>query len=156
MLIRDAEVAGARCDVRIGGGIISAIAPELLPEAGEAVVDSRGGALLPGLHDHHIHLDATAAALLSLRCGPPAVTSRDALAQALAAAPGRGWLRGVGFHDSIGHVDRAWLDAHGPDRPVRIQHRGGRMWVLNSRAIAEIGGGAPPDGRLIDGDALVS
>ena len=156
MLIRDAEVAGARCDVRIGGGIISAIAPELLPEAGEAVVDSRGGALLPGLHDHHIHLDATAAALLSLPCGPPAVTSRDALAQALAAAPGRGWLRGVGFHDSIGHVDRAWLDAHGPDRPVRIQHRGGRMWVLNSRAIAEIGGGAPADGRLIDGDALVS
>jgi predicted amidohydrolase YtcJ len=156
MLIQRAEVAGRRCDVRIAGGIITAIAPHLLPEAGETSLDAQGGALLPGLHDHHIHLDATAAALLSLRCGPPEVTSRDALALALAAAPGTGWLRGVGFHDSIGHVDRAWLDAHGPDRPVRIQHRGGRMWLLNSRAIAEIGGGAPADGRLIDGDALVS
>lgn len=156
MLIRGAEVAGARCDVRIGGGIITAIALQLPPEAGEIVIDAHGGALLPGLHDHHIHLDATAAALLSLRCGPPEVTSREALAAVLATAPGSGWLRGVGYHDSIGHIDRAWLDAHGPDRPLRIQHRGGRMWVLNSRAMAEIGSGVPADGRLIDGDALVA
>jgi predicted amidohydrolase YtcJ len=156
MLIQRAEVAGRRCDVRIAGGIITAIAPHLPPEAGETSLDAQGGALIPGLHDHHIHLDATAAALLSLRCGPPEVTSRDALALALAAAPGAGWLRGVGFHDSIGRVDCAWLDAHGPDRPVRIQHRGGRMWLLNSRAIAEVGAGVPTDGRLIDGDALVA
>lgn len=156
MLIRGAEVAGRRCDVRLGGGVIAAIAPALLPLPGEPVLEAKGGALLPGLHDHHIHLDATAAALASVRCGPPAVADRDALAHALAAAPGSGWLRGVGFHDSIGRVDRAWLDTHGPARPVRIQHRGGRMWVLNSRAIAEIGGGVPADGRLIDGDALVA
>ncbi len=156
MLIRGAEVAGRRCDVRIGGSTITAIAPQLPPEAGEIVIEAHGGALLPGLHDHHIHLDATAAALLSLRCGPPEVTSREALAQALAAASGDGWLRGVGYHDSIGPIDRAWLDVHGPARPLRIQHRGGRMWVLNSRAIAEIGGGVPADGRLIDGDALVA
>jgi predicted amidohydrolase YtcJ len=156
MLIRDAEVAGQRCDVRIGGGIITAIAPLLRPEVGETIIEAHGGALLPGLHDHHIHLDATAAALLSLRCGPPEVTSLDALAAALATAPGSGWLRGVGYHDSIGPIDRAWLDAHGPARPLRIQHRGGRMWVFNSRAIAEIGSGVPADGRLIDGDALVA
>ena len=156
MLIRGAEVAGKRRDVRIAGDNITAIAPQLPPEAGENILEAHGGALLPGLHDHHIHLDATAAALLSLRCGPPDVTSREALAQVLAAAPGSGWLRGVGYHDSIGHIDRAWLDAHGPARPVRIQHRGGRMWVLNSRAIAEISGGVPADGRLIDGDALVA
>lgn len=156
MLIRGAEVAGQRCDVRIGGGIITAIAPKLPPQAGENSLEADGGALLPGLHDHHIHLDATAAALLSLRCGPPHVTSLDALAAALATAPGSGWLRGVGYHDSIGHVDRAWLDAHGPARPLRIQHRGGRMWVFNSRAMAEICGGVPADGRLVDGDALVA
>jgi predicted amidohydrolase YtcJ len=156
MLIRAAEVEGRRCDVRIGGGVIAAITPMLLPLPGEPVIEAGGGALLPGLHDHHIHLDATAAALTSVKCGPPEVRNRDALALALAAAPGAGWLRGVGFHDSIGHVDRAWLDAHGPSRPVRIQHRGGRMWVLNSLAQAEIGGGVPADGRLVDGDALVS
>jgi predicted amidohydrolase YtcJ len=156
MLIRAAEIEGRRCDVRISDGLIAAIAAELLPLPGEPVIEAGGGALLPGLHDHHIHLDATAAALTSVKCGPPEVRDREALALVLAAAPGAGWLRGVGFHDSIGHVDRAWLDAHGPARPVRIQHRGGRMWVLNSLAQAEIGGGVPADGRLVDGDALVS
>jgi predicted amidohydrolase YtcJ len=156
MLIRAAEVEGRRCDVRIGGGVIAEIAAELPLQPGEPLIEADGGALLPGLHDHHIHLDATAAALTSVKCGPPEVRDREALALALAAAPGAGWLRGVGFHDSIGHVDRAWLDAHGPARPIRIQHRGGRMWVLNSRALAEVGGGVPADGRLIDGDALVS
>jgi len=156
MLIRAAEVEGRRCDVRIGGGVIAAIAAELVPLPGEPVIEAEGSALLPGLHDHHIHLDATAAALTSVKCGPPEVRNRDALALALAAAPGASWLRGVGFHDSIGHVDRAWLDAHGPARPIRIQHRGGRMWVLNSRGLAEVGGGVPADGRLVDGDALVA
>ncbi|MFZ4689809.1 MAG: amidohydrolase family protein [Polymorphobacter sp.] len=156
MLIQGAEVAGRACDVRIASGIIVAIAPILAPQPGEAILAAHGCALLPGLHDHHIHLDATAAALASVRCGPPEVASLGALAAALAAVPGSGWLRGVGFHDSIGWLDRAWLDAHGPARPVRIQHRGGRMWVLNSRAIAEIGAGVPADGRLIDGDALVA
>ena len=156
MLIRGAQVQGRLCDVRLAGGVIAAIAPALAPVAGEPVLMAKGGALLPGLHDHHIHLDATAAALTSVRCGPPEVADRDGLAAALAAVPGAGWLRGVGFHDSIGAVDRAWLDAHGPYRPVRIQHRGGRLWVLNSRAMALIGGGVPADGRLIDGDALVA
>lgn len=156
MLIRNAEVEGRRCDVRIEAGLIAAIAPMLAPGHAEPVIEAGGGALLPGLHDHHIHLDATAAALTSVKCGPPEVRDRDALAGALAAAPGAGWLRGVGFHDSIGHVDRAWLDTYGPARPVRVQHRGGRMWVLNSRAIAEIGGGVPADGRMVDGDELVA
>ena len=136
--------------------MIAALAPALAPLAGEAVLMANRGALLPGLHDHHIHLDATAAAFASVRCGPPEVTDREALAAALAAVPGAGWLRGVGYHDSIGAVDRDWLDAHGPQRPVRLQHRGGRMWVLNSRAMALVGGGVPADGRLIDGDALVA
>ncbi|MBC7520312.1 MAG: amidohydrolase family protein [Sandarakinorhabdus sp.] len=156
MLIRGAEVEGRRCDVRIGGGVIAAMAADLVPLAGEPVVEAAGGALVPGLHDHHIHLDATAAALASVKCGPPEVSDREALARALASVPGAGWLRGVGYHDSIGWVDRAWLDAHGPARPVRIQHRGGRMWVLNSRAMALVGAGVPADGRLIDGDPLVA
>lgn len=152
MLIRRAEVDGRVVDVRITDGRIAAIGPALAPISGEAEVVAAGGALLPGLHDHHLHLNATAAAMASLRCGPPEIPSRQALAVALHGAPGNGWLRGVGYHDGIGMIDRAWLDAHGPDRPIRIQHRGGRMWVLNSAAIAALGGG-PADGRLIDGDA---
>lgn len=157
MLIRGAEVAGRIADIRLADGRIAAIAPHLAPMTGETMIDAAGGALLPGLHDHHIHLDATAAAMASLRCGPPEVTGPAALAAALFAAPGEGWLRGVGHHDGIGRIDRAWLDAHGPARPIRIQHRSGRMWVLNSAAIEALGGalpgGNPPDGRLVDGDA---
>ena len=156
MLIRDAEIDGQRCDLRIAGAHIAAIAPALAAQPAEPIVDAHGGALIPGLHDHHIHLDATAAALSSVRCGPPEVHSRGELALALAAAPGNGWLRGVGYHDSIGSIDRTWLDTHGPTRPVRIQHRGGRMWVLNSAAIAALGGDWPTDGRLIDGDQLLA
>ncbi|WP_380878053.1 amidohydrolase [Sphingomonas sp. DBB INV C78] len=152
MLIRRAEVDGALVDVRLVAGTIAEIAPDLVAAPGEMVLDARGGALLPGLHDHHIHLNATAAAMASLRCGPPQVMSLDALAEALGDAVGDGWLRGIGYHDSIGRIDREWLDVHGPDRRIRIQHRGGRMWVLNSRAIEVLGGG-PEDGRLIDGDA---
>lgn len=151
MLIRRAELAGRISDVRLSAGRIVAIGEALPSVEGEAVIDAGDGALLPGLHDHHIHLNATAAAMASLRCGPPEINSLDALAAVLADAPGSGWLRGVGYHDGIGHIDRHWLDVHGPDRPVRIQHRGGRMWVLNSAAIAALGGG-PADGRLIDGD----
>jgi predicted amidohydrolase YtcJ len=154
MLIRGAEVDGRRFDVRLAEGRITMIVEQLIPERDEIVLDAGGGALLPGLHDHHIHLNASAAALASVRCGPPDVQDARALAEALHRAPGEGWLRGIGYHDGIaGAIDRTWLDRHGPDRPVRIQHRGGRMWIFNSRALAALGPRAPADGRLIDGDA---
>ncbi|OHT21165.1 amidohydrolase family protein [Edaphosphingomonas haloaromaticamans] len=155
MLIRDAELDGVRVDLRLAGGRIAAIAPSLAPAPEEAVMEAGGAAVLPGLHDHHIHLNAAAAALASLRCGPPDIASLDDLAARLRAAPGTGWLRGIGYHDSIGRIDRAWLDDYGPDRPIRIQHRGGRMWVLNSRAMDLLDGG-PADGRLVDGDAWLA
>jgi cytosine/adenosine deaminase-related metal-dependent hydrolase len=66
-LFRRAEVAGRIVDVRVAGGVISEVGPGLRPAPAETVMDARGGALLPGLHDHHIHL-------LSLvrPSGPPA------------------------------------------------------------------------------------
>lgn len=151
MLIVDAEVGGRIADIRLSDGRISAMAPMLPVVADDVIIEARGGAVLPGLHDHHIHLNALAAALMSVRCGPPDVLTRDGLVTALQAAGGIGWLRGIGYHESIGRIDRDWLDRHGPDRPIRIQHRGGRMWVFNSRAIIALGGG-PEDGCLVDGD----
>ncbi|MDB5583561.1 MAG: hypothetical protein JWR80_8737 [Bradyrhizobium sp.] len=153
MLIRDAEVEGARRDVRLAGARIACIAPSLAPLAGEPVLQAAGGALLPGLHDHHLHLTATAAALGSVRCGPPQVRGLDALALALRSAPGTGWIRGIGYHAMLGEIDRDWLDRHGPARPVRIQHRGGRMWVFNSLALETLGEPVAGDGRRIDADA---
>lgn len=139
MLILNAEIwQKGIADVRIAKGKISAIG-ELEPHAGERLIDAMGGALLPGLWDHHIHLAATAAAQASVQCGPPDVMDEVALSQALCEASGSGWLRGIGYHESVaGMLTRNQLDAWVPQRPLRIQHRSGRMWFLNSAAIDEL------------------
>ncbi|MFJ6852395.1 amidohydrolase family protein [Streptomyces sp. NPDC091271] len=140
MLLARVEVDGALCDVRIRGTHVTEVGVRLRSQAGEEVHDARGGALLPGLHDHHIHLLALAARAGSVDCGPPSITSLDSLAAALRSAgrdlPPGGWLRGTGYAESVaGLPDRHLLDRLVPDRPVRIQHRGGALWILNSRAL---------------------
>lgn len=169
MLIRKAEIWGlSHGDVRIEGQRIASIG-NLSPRPGEQVIDARGGLLLPGLHDHHIHLAALAAQQASVCCGPPSVLNPAQLAQAL-EVPGTGWLRAVDFHESIlgGTLpDAAMLDRMVPDRPVRMQHRTGRMWLLNSRALEALLALADPPpglereagrftGRLFDEDAWLS
>jgi predicted amidohydrolase YtcJ len=142
VLIARAEIDGvAPVDVRIAEGRIAEIGSDLARRSGEAVLDAAGGALLPGLHDHHLHLLALAAAEASLRCGPPAVRNTEALAEALAGARGNdAWIRGIGYHESVaGELDRARLDALVRDRPVRIQHRSGAMWVVNSAGAESLG-----------------
>jgi predicted amidohydrolase YtcJ len=145
VLIRRAEVEGrAPRDVRIASGRVAEIGEDLAPRAGEPVVDAAGGALLPGLHDHHLHLRALAAAQHSVACGPPTVCDRDSLARALAraaaGAPPGTWIRGVGYHESVaGPLDRLALDALAPAHPVRIQHRSGELWMLNSAACRALG-----------------
>lgn len=136
LLIRNAEVEGRRVDVQIADGRIASVGARLAPRRGDEVVDARGGALLPGLHDHHLHLLALAAAADSVPCGPPHVRDASALARALADAAAResqGWLRGVGYHESVaGSLDRDALDRLIPHRPARIQHRSGALWIVNS------------------------
>lgn len=162
MLIRRAEVYGRTGlhDVRLDQRRIAAIGT-LTPAPDEDVLDAAGGCLLPGLHDHHVHLLSYAASLDSVRCGPPDVTTQDALAATLNrsdAADDRGWIRGIGYHESVaGDINRQWLDRHGPARPIRIQHRSGRLWVLNSAALSELTAAngqlpLPGDGRLYDQD----
>src|SRR5918998_660746 len=61
-----------------------------------------------------------------------------------------------------GPIDRWHLDALVPDRPVRVQHRAGGAWVLNTRGLDLIGvddttdragverdGDGQPTGRLL-------
>jgi predicted amidohydrolase YtcJ len=137
IFVRAAEVEGRLVDVRVRGEVVAEIG-DLRPEPRETVLDARGGALLPGLHDHHLHLLSLAAAAASVRCGPPEVTDAAGLARVLRAAPA-GWVRGIGYHESVaGVLDRHALDRMADDRPVRIQHRGGGLWMLNSRAVAEL------------------
>lgn len=157
LLFRDVEVNGIRADVRVEGDMVVEIGRALPRRRGEATVEGRSGALLPGLHDHHLHLLATAASRESLACGPPAVADPLQLSQALqSASPGRdGWIRGVDYHESVaGSLDRWVLDKWVAETPVRIQHRSGALWVLNSagvRAVA-VQAGDVPDGVELDAD----
>ncbi len=155
LLVTNAEVAGvAVVDVRCRDGRIAEIGRGL-PRRDEPVLDGRGGALIPGLHDHHIHLFSLAATARSIPCGPPAVLNRGALRSALRDAPGRGWIRGVGYHESVaGLLDRRQLDDLCPDRPLRIQHRSGKMWFLNSLAERALGI-ETEDGQLFRQDELL-
>src|SRR5262245_15116142 len=111
LLIVDAEhyPTGERVAVRIRDGRIVELARHLARDPGERIISAHGGALLPGLHDHHIHLLALAAARASVQCGPPAVTGMDALVRALRASPGTGWLRGIGYHESVAGVPERWM-----------------------------------------------
>jgi predicted amidohydrolase YtcJ len=158
LLLRDVEVDGERVDVRLAAGAVDSIGTGLRAEAGTEVLDGRGGALIPGLHDHHLHLLATAAAERSVRVGPPEVSSRAELAGALrradAGLPPGAWLRAVGYHESVaGDLDRDALDALLPSgRPVRVQHRSGAQWTLNGAACRAVGldDGPRPDGAELD------
>jgi predicted amidohydrolase YtcJ len=168
MLIRQAEInlGEAVVDVRIESGHITGIGFALPTLQDEIILEARGGALLPGLKDHHLHLFALAASLASLPCGPPQVQNAEQLSlklrqldQTLTAGE---WIRGTGYHESVaGDITRDWLDACLPDRPLRIQHRSGRLWILNSCALEHVqtGVGDPLEriagrcsGRLYDAD----
>jgi predicted amidohydrolase YtcJ len=87
------------------------------------------------------------------------VRDRDALSRTLRAHPpdARGWLRGVGYHESVaGELDRAALDAIVATRPVRVQHRTGQLWMLNTAALEALDlASSHPDGRLYRADRLL-
>jgi len=161
LLIRRAELLDGRIvDLRIRDDRIAEIGVFGGGED-EQVIEAGGGVLLPGLHDHHVHVAATAAALDSVKCGPPEITDEAGLAAVL-GRPGKGWLRGIGYHESVTGrlIDRRWLDGAAPHRPVRVQHRTGRLWVFNSAGLALLRAAGLPlpegldaaSGQLFDDD----
>lgn len=135
----------------------------------DVVIDCRDSIALPGLHDHHLHLLATAATRWSVDCGAPEVIDRQSLAARLRAAEAHdGWIRAINYDDaSAGLPDRTDLDRIRHDIPIRMQHRSGAVWLLNSAAVDQLGvevagddlGGAERDaagratGRLWRADA---
>lgn len=155
MLIRRATLLdGAVVDIRIGEQITE-VAERLVPQPDEEVLDAALGTVIPGLHDHHVHLYSAAAALDSVRVGPAQVHSRDDLARVLAAAQvgADGWIRAVGYHEAVaGPLDRTVLDGLAPAVPVRIQHRSGVLWTVNSAGLQRVGLPEHPDGRLRSAD----
>jgi predicted amidohydrolase YtcJ len=165
LVLRNVERNGAHTNVRIADGVIHSIGE--VSEAEAELIDARGGALIPGLIDHHIHLFATAARLTSIDLS--AARSKEALVSALRTASADhmpdAWLRAINYDDSeIGLISRADLDAANVSNPVRVQDRTGALWILNSHALALVLDDAPPPcverdangdptGRIWRGDA---
>jgi predicted amidohydrolase YtcJ len=152
MILRNVEIEGrAGLDVTIKDGLISAIGPRLVSsdEDIEAVeIDGRGGALIPGLIDYHIHLLATAARAQSLVLDD--VKSGNELGARIVAAlahlPHGTWLRATGCPRELADgLDSYTLDQFAPHHPVRVQDQSGALWVLNSLGLKWVGqGGWPP------------
>ena len=140
MLIRNVEIpgfvgGGPGCvDVRLGLQVEAIGVLEPLP--GEQVIEGRGDALLPGLHDHHIHLFGLAAARASVDCRPERALD-EVVAQLRATQTD--WVRGINYHESLaGELTARDIDQWVSDRPVRIQHRSGIVWYLNSAALQAV------------------
>ncbi|MDV6264644.1 amidohydrolase family protein [Rhodococcus yunnanensis] len=149
-------MTGHPLTVRTQEDRISAVSPGLAPRRGETVIDARGGAVIPGLHDHHIHLRAAVTSAQSVDVGPPNVQGPDRLREVLASAYPRrdGWVRAVGYHDSVaGSLNRRVLDGIQDKIPVRVQHRSGAMWYVNSAGLQLLGLPDHPTGQLFRHDA---
>ncbi|MGO3327181.1 amidohydrolase family protein [Gordonia sp. (in: high G+C Gram-positive bacteria)] len=160
MLIRQVWLrSGELVDVRIRDGSIESVGADLRPVRGEDVINAAGHTIIPGLHDHHLHLAASAAAERSTRVGPADVTDAADFAYTLATASPSddGWVRAVGYHESVaGPLDRDVLDRIEPSRPVRVQHRTGAMWFMNTAGLRRAGVSAHPSGRLFRSDHAVA
>ncbi|MGX7680123.1 amidohydrolase family protein [Jatrophihabitans sp. DSM 45814] len=130
-LLRNVEIDGARQDCRLSSGTITELGHLQPANQAETVLDGRGGALLPGLADHHVHLFATAATSNSLD-----LQGRLSM-DAVMVPEGSGWLRITGVGTELNRTD---LDAWLGTRPVRAQHRSGALWTLNTAAVELVGG----------------
>ena len=139
ILIRNVAVRGhPGLDVRAGPELILDVGRSLARRSADEVLDAAGGEVIPGLHDHHVHLRAAIAARQSVdvsAAGSPADFDVIVSAAGAAASPPT-WLRIAGWNEhAAGPLDRQRLDALTGQVPVRVQHRSGAMWVLNSPAL---------------------
>ncbi len=124
-------------------------------------VDLGGKVVLPGFIDAHSHPGSSGLQhLREVDCDLRSIKDiQKAIAERAAKTPKGGWVLGFKYDDtktSEGRiVNIADLDLVAPDHPVRIQHRGGHTFYVNSQAmkLAGINESTPdPQGGLFDRD----
>ena len=156
LLVKNAELHGHRVNLRCTQRYINEISDHLSPRIDEQVLDVNGGALIPSLRDDHLHLLAMAARKRSVECGPPEIADANQLRNKLRLEEGTGWIRGTGYHESIaGDLTASLIDQWVEDRPVRIQHRSGRVWYFNSLGAKEMGLPSDSHGQLYRRDEAI-
>ena len=159
-----ARVLPAGTQVAVTGGVISAVGPDAAAAADPAtrVVDLRGGLLLPGFVDAHVH--PIEGGLERMRCDLSGASTREGYLRLIAEYaqrnPDAPWILGGGWQLAAfpgGVPLAADLDAIVPDRPVYLSSRDHHAAWVNAAALALAGIEAstpdPADGRIErDGD----
>ena len=145
-VITNAEVEGRLVSVVIEDGFVVAVGEDAHAQE-SGVIDANGGALLPGLHDHHVHLLAMAARRkgVDLDVLDDAASVDHALKKA-ASSTADGWVRASGYDEHRhGPLDRHRIDALVWRTQVRVQHRTGLAWGLSPPGlVAGLANGIPP------------
>ena len=148
LLITNADLSSGPCmDILIRNGRIIDIAPELAAEV--PTFDAGGCAVLPGLHDRHIHLLASAAQMNSVDLSVAGTVAdiAEKFATARRMTGPTSWIRATGWDAAaFSEVDLCFLDAIVPDRPLRIQDATGALWQMNSCALDHLSRDDLPDG----------
>nr|WP_047165500.1 amidohydrolase [Sphingomonas sp. Y57] len=149
----------------IRDGVIVAVGDAKATEAyrgeGSKVVDLKGAAVFPGLHDMHVHTQF--AGLEQFACGfpnaaKPAVIAARIKECAAKAEPGA-WIVGGNWSAGSfakGQQNRAFLDKVAPNNPVLLSDEAHHSLWANSRAIAAAGvtrDTKDPAGGIIERDA---
>jgi len=126
------------------------------------VVDLHGAAVLPGLHDMHVH--PTGAGLTQLACNFPQGSALSTVLAAVKRCAGQhakgAWIVGGQWDSSsLGRTpDRQTLDAVSPDNPVALTDISGHSVWANTRALQLAGialaASTPnPQGGIIERDS---
>jgi len=130
--------------VRIEGGRIATVGADPEVRAARAgaheTIDARGGLILPGFDDAHIHVQGGARQLADAQLYPlqTAEAVQAAIAAHAAAHPGSAWVKGRGwlYAPFIGGLPtRQLLDAVVPDRPAYMCCYDGHTGWVNTAAL---------------------
>ncbi|MCX6005959.1 MAG: amidohydrolase [Chloroflexi bacterium] len=127
------------------------------------VIDCAGKTVIPGFHDAHCHVVGYAESLVNVDVSPSSVHSIDDMVQkikrAASMAPAGSWIRCTGYNEFYLSETRP-PTRHDLDRatiayPVKLMHRSGHAYVLNTPAMAIAGITnelEEPPGGMIDRD----
>ncbi|MEV0381579.1 amidohydrolase family protein [Nonomuraea sp. NPDC050643] len=152
LLLRNARI-GSRGPIRnvlITDGRVTEVSTET-PPADESV-DVRGGTLLPGLWDAHVHMSQWAQTRRRVDVSA-ARSAREAVELVLGHegfADGNGFTTGYGFRDGLwpDEPHKSLLEAAAPGRQVALFSNDLHTGWFSPAALAAVGRGAHPTGVL--------
>ncbi|WP_370645297.1 amidohydrolase [Pseudonocardia sp. DSM 110487] len=156
VLLRRVRVGlrGPVADVRLADGTVAEIG-SLAPTRDRLVIDGRGGTLLPGLVDAHVHAAQWASSRRRVRLDD-AGSAREAVDRVVSAAPAEAaeLVIGGGFRDGLwpDEPHKDLLERALPGRPVALLSNDLHTAWLSPAALALVGQAHHPTGVLVEGD----